>query len=140
MKVATKTLRPSVGSVNRDSGRDKGRGPSGPPSPATPGTPVSSFLSSALQPLEQARPVRAAQAGAGVPAGPGRAGAGVSARGVAGAGHVGTPAPTRAPPRYGGGGIRPNRGPVASASRLISAAHSGATALVPPTTCALPSA
>src|SRR5579862_1154085 len=34
--------------------------------------------------------------------------------------------------------IRPNRLPVAWASRAISADHSGATALVPPTTCELP--
>src|SRR5580658_3611100 len=35
--------------------------------------------------------------------------------------------------------IRPNRWPVAWASRAISADHSGATALVPPTTWELPS-
>src|ERR1035441_6161093 len=90
MKVATKSMRPSVGSVNRDSGRDKGRGPSGPPSPPTPGTPVSTLLFSTRPLLEKARAVRAAQAGAGVPAGPGRVGAVVSAGDVAEAGHVGT--------------------------------------------------
>ncbi len=35
--------------------------------------------------------------------------------------------------------MSPNDWPVACASRQMSAAHSGATALVPPTTWALPS-
>src|SRR5579862_7609270 len=41
-------------------------------------------------------------------------------------------------PAYRAVWIRPNRWPVACASRAMSAAHSGATALVPPTTCDLP--
>ena len=41
-------------------------------------------------------------------------------------------------PAYSAGWTSPNRWPVASASRLTSAAHSGATALVPPTTWAWP--
>src|SRR5580698_6231493 len=43
-------------------------------------------------------------------------------------------------PVYSAVWMSPNRVPDASASRAISAAHSGATALVPPTTCGCPSA
>src|ERR1700738_4702036 len=41
-------------------------------------------------------------------------------------------------PAYSSGWIRPNRWPLACARRAISAAHSGATALVPPTTRGCP--
>ena len=87
-----------------------------------------------LEAAQQRGAVGAAQSRAGVPARAGRVGAVVPAGDVAEAGHV----RRRRHPAYRSVWTRPNRWPVASASRLISAAHSGATALVPPTTWALP--